>query len=342
MDANILAKKIASDSENIVKILHKLGHENIKDRGKYLQTSNLDGDNTSAISIVKENLVYQNFTRNDSGNIYSLIMYDKKVTFPEALQFAARCIGFKDDGTRIRLPFGGFYKAVLQDKLNDYSVDIPIYTESDLPNSHNLSMLWVEDGVDPWTQLEYGIRYDPECDSIIIPVHDYRGNLVGAKKRYNKRNCLPSERWGMYIPYNKSMLCYGWVHNYVNIKEKKKVIILEAEKSVAQLTSMGCNLGLAIGGHNISRYQAHYINSLQADEIIVAFDEGISEDEIRYEAKKLIPKNGIYKNKIGFIFDGAGEMLERGSKSSPTDHGKKVFKKLFTDHVIWLKGGEND
>ena len=336
MDANILAEKIASDSENIITILNKLGHENIKDHGKYFQTSNLDGDNASAISIIKENLVYQNFTRNDRGNIFTLIMYDKKYTFPEAIQFAAKCIGYKDDGVRVRLPFKGFYKPMLNDKQNDFSVNIPIYTESDLPNPHNLSMMWIEDGVDPLTQLEYGIRYDPECDSIIIPIHDYRGNLVGAKKRFNKRKCLLSERWGMYIPYSKSLLCYGWIHNYVNIKEKKKVIILEAEKSVAQLSSMGCNLGLAVGGHNISTCQAHYINTLQTDEIIVAFDEGISEEELKFEASKLLPKNGIYKNKIGFIFDGGGDVLKPGSKDSPTDQGKDAFKQLYKHHIQWI------
>ena len=336
MDANILAEKIASDSENIVTILTKLGHEDIKDRGKYFQTSNLDGDNASAISIIKENLVYQNFTRNDSGNIFSLIMYDKKYTFPEALQFAAKCIGYKDDGIRVKLPFKGFYKPMLNDKVNDFSVNLPIFTEADLPDPHNLSMMWVEDGVDPFTQLEYGIRYDPDCDSIIIPVHDYRGNLVGAKKRYNKRQCLLSERWGMYIPYSKSLLCYGWIHNYVTIQDKKRVVILEAEKSVAQLSALGCNLGLAVGGHNISPCQAYHINTLQADEIVVAFDEGIPEEELKFETSKLLPRNGIYKHKVGYIIDGAGDVLLPGSKSSPTDQGKEAFKLLYTRYTKWI------
>ena len=336
MDANILAEKIASDSENIIIILNKLGHENIKDRGKYFQMANLDGDNESAISIIKENLVYQNFTRNDSGNIFSLIMYDKKVTFPEAIKFAARCIGYKDDGVHIKLPFGGFYKAMLNDKPDDFSVDIPIYTDADLPDPHKLSMMWIEDGVNPSIQLEYGIRYDPDCDSIIIPIHDYRGNLVGAKQRRNNRNCLPSERWGMYIAYPKSQLCYGWIHNYVSIQEKKKVIILEAEKSVAQLSAMGCNLGLAVGGHNISKYQAHYINTLQPKEIVVAFDEGISEEELKYVSKQLLPKNGIYKYKVGYIFDGGGNVLIPGSKNSPTDQGKDAFIQLYKRYTKWI------
>ena len=336
MDANILAEKIASDSENIITILTKLGHDDIKDRGKYLQTSNLDGDNASAISIIKENLVYQNFTRNDSGNIFSLIMYDKKVTFPEALNFAARCIGYKDDRTHIKLPFGGFYKSMLGDKPNDFTVDIPIYSEADLPNPHNLSMMWVEDGVDVFTQLKYGIRYDPECDSIIIPIHDYKGNLVGAKKRRNSRHCAFNERWGMYIAYPKARLCYGWIHNYITIQDKKRVIILEAEKSVAQLSAMGCNLGLAVGGHSISDCQAYYIKSLQPEEIIIAFDEGISEEELKFISKKMLPKNGIYKYKVGYIFDGGGNILETGSKNSPTDQGKDAFKQLYARYTKWI------
>ena len=337
MDVNILTEKIVSDPENIIKILNKLGHDKIHDKGKYFHTANLDGDNDTAISILKENLVYQNFTRNDSGNIYSLIMYDKGYTFPEALQFAAKCIGYKDVGIKVRPPFGGFYKPLVQNKNKDYTINLKIYSEADLPSPNNLSMMWIQDGVDPFTQIEYGIRYSPECDSIIIPVHDYNGNLVGAKKRLNKRSCSSSERWGMYIPYPKSELCYGWIHNYSTIKEKKTVVIVEAEKSVAQLSSMGYDVGLAIGGHNISDYQEHYIKSLQADKIIVAFDEGLEEDEIKYEALKLLPSNGIYSNKVGYIFDGGREILGRGSKDSPTDHGLKVFNRLYKKHVVWIK-----
>ena len=338
MDANILTEKIVSDPENIIKILNKLGHEKIHDKGRYFQTANLNGDNESAISILKENLVYQNFTRNDKGNIYSLIMYDKGYTFPEALQFAAKCIGYKDDGIKVRPPFGGFYKSLIHNKEKDYTVDLPIYSETDLPDPKNLSKIWMEDGVNLLTQIEYGIRYDPWCDSIIIPVHDYFGNLVGAKKRINKRVCLQSEqRWGMYIPYPKGELLYGWIHNYKTIKEKKTVVIVEAEKSVAQLSSMGYDLGLAIGGHNIYDYQVHYIKSLHADKIIVAFDEGLDEDEIKYETSKLLPINGIYSYKVGYIFDGGCEILERGSKDSPTDRGLKAFSKLYKKHTVWIK-----
>ena len=246
MDVNILIQKITSDPENIIKILQKLGHENIKDKGRYLQMANLDGDNPTAISIIKENLVYQNFTRNGSGNIFTLIMYDKKYTFPEALQFAAKCIGYKDDGVKVIAPFGGFYKPLLKNKPNDYTITTDIYSESDLPNPYKLSQIWIEDGVTASTQLEYGIRYCPDYDSIIIPMHDYYGNLVGAKKRINKRDCPLSDRWGMYIPYPKAKFCYGWIHNYEDIKRKGVVIIFEAEKSVAQLSSMGANVGFKL------------------------------------------------------------------------------------------------
>ena len=40
MDANILTEKIVSDPENIIKILNKLGHEKIHDKGRYFQTAN--------------------------------------------------------------------------------------------------------------------------------------------------------------------------------------------------------------------------------------------------------------------------------------------------------------
>ena len=328
MDARILEQKILSDPENIATIVKKLGHTDVKDRGRYYHMSNLDGDNKGAISILKENMIYKNFTRGDGGNLFTLIMYDKNCTFPEALKFAADCIGFKDDGLRTRKPFGGFYTQVERRTGDYFEVTLPIFDEADLPSPDNLSELWKEDGVSFAKQIEYGIRYDSESDSIIIPARDYRGNLIGAKMRKNKRQCDSGERWGMYIPYPKSQICYGWTHNYDTIKQKKCVFVLEAEKSVAQLSTIGYDIGLAIGGHNISPFQSHWINTLQSDKVIVAFDEGLNEEEIIYETSKLIPKNEIYRGKVGYIYDGSGKILAKGSKDSPTDHGLEPFKAL--------------
>ena len=58
MDAQKLLTAIENNAEdNIVVILELLGHDDVRDRGKYIQCSNLDGDNRTAISVLKEGLL---------------------------------------------------------------------------------------------------------------------------------------------------------------------------------------------------------------------------------------------------------------------------------------------
>ena len=189
--------------------------------------------------------------------------------------------------------------------------------------------LLADDGVDCLTQERFGIRIDHESNRIIIPEHDYSGRLIGAKGRYNGE-CDLDERWSMYIPYSKSYVIYGYHQNYEHIQKKQRAIVLEAEKSVMQAASMNCNIGLAIGGHDISNVQALYLKKLGVD-IIIGFDSGISCDECRHQAEKVVVDNKIWKNRVGYI-----DMRAIKNKNSPTDNGKKAFEELIKHNVVWI------
>ena len=45
MEAAELLMELQSNPNNVIKVLEKIGHTNIKDKGYYLQMSNIDGDN---------------------------------------------------------------------------------------------------------------------------------------------------------------------------------------------------------------------------------------------------------------------------------------------------------
>ena len=329
MEAAELLNELQSNPDNVIKVLERIGHTDIKDKGNYLQMSNIDGDNPTALCILKDSLIYNNFSHGKKGSFFSLVMDERNCNFYEALQFIAKCIGFSNkDHFRVHKPFHGFYDDLLRAETSP-ELSLQRYKESDLPDAGSLSKMWLDDGVDLLTQEKFGIRIDHASNRIIIPEYDVCGNLVGAKGRFNG-DCSLDERWSMYIPYSKSYVIYGYTQNYNSIQQKQRAIVLEAEKSVLQAASMNCNVGLAIGGHDISNIQAKYLKRLGVD-IILGFDAGISKNECIEQAKKVMVDNRIWNNRVGFI-----DMTDVPDKNSPTDMGLGEFKRLVKSKIVWL------
>ena len=250
-------------------------------------------------------------------------MDEKNFNFPEALEWLARIVGFKD--VPIHYPFGGFYRTLYHNKNYESA---KTYTEDMLPPPNALPQMWFKDGVDYLTQEKFGIRLDFDSNRIVIPINDYNGKLVGAKGRYNG-DCPMDERWSMYIPYAKSQVLYGWKENRENIVKKQLAYIVEAEKSVCQAASWEINLMLGIGGHDISDVQARWIKSLGVD-VVIAFDQGIDKKCLIEQCEKVRINNQFFQNRVGYI-----DMMEMPVKVSPTDMGIKKFYEL-NERIVWI------
>lgn len=339
VDVIKLQNKIIENPDYIHQILEELGHTYIRDKGNYFVCRNIDGDNDTAVSILKDTLHYENFSHGSSGSIITLVEEELGLNFKDALKWIAKTLGLSDVKSvnkKIILPFGGFYKQISSN--DSENIEIPVYGEEILPPADCLSYMWlVKDHVDLVTQERFGIRVDLDSNRIVIPVRNTVGGLVGAKARANDSNVPLDRRWSMYKPYRKSMVLYGFNENYNDIIFKSTVVVVEAEKSVLQAISFGFNLCTGIGGHNISETQANYIKGFFADRIILAFDSGLREEEIRFEAEKLAKGNRLYKPKIGYIYDREGSVLRPKYKESPTDRGLEVFKILMRKPFLhWL------
>lgn len=335
MNVNALSDKIILEPDLIELILESLGHRNIRDRGTYITCCNIDGDNPSGISVLKANLTFQNFSHNAKGNIYTLVMEEKNLSFPKALEYVSNVIGYKPVDIEIQYPFHHFYKDMIASE-TEPELHLKTYTEEDLPKSDSLSKMWFEDGVALTTQEEYGIRLDHESNRIVIPEYSFDGALIGAKGRVNSRKCDINERWSMYIPFAKSQTLYGFCDHYKQIQQCGTCFVLESEKSVLQLASNGCKQGLALGGHDISKTQAKYLKGLRCKRIILAFDEGISEEETRFQAEKLKTDYAFLNSKIGYIHDKANRFLVAKNKDSPTDLGFSLFKQMTKECLTWV------
>ena len=72
------------------------------------------------------------------------------------------------------------------------------------------------------------------------------------------------------------------------------------------------------------------------DKTILAYDEGLEEEYIREEAKKLKVNNAIFNNKVGYVYDRENIIIPKGSKGSPSDFGKEKFSYLIKNCVVWI------
>src|SRR5205085_11105348 len=158
----------------------------------------------------------------------------------------------------------------------------------------------------------------------------------GVMGRLNKREVSDEDvKWFPILPFPKSKTLYGFVENYNSILEKKFVMIGESEKFALQCNSKGLNTGLGLGGSFMSELQANHVKSLFPETILIAMDEGLSEEH-SYEIAKQCKSDKYYKNKVGYIFDKENEYLPKDSKLAPSDLDKNTLKLLINNCTKWI------
>lgn len=300
-----------------------------------LSCPRIGGDNPKGLLLYTNTLRYLFTTQSGSGNIFTLVMKMRKVNFVKALHLVVKYAEITVSDVEIRLPFNGFYKYIQSGTFYNEKEN-KVYTDEDLPPANALSKRFIEDNISALTQEKWGVRYYHEKDCVLIPIRNTKGEIVGCKARSNRRNISSSQRWWAYLNYPKTQYVYGYYENYQSLVRAKRVYVFESEKSVLQCDSFDVNNVVAIGGHSVSNEQARIIKSLICDEIVVAFDEGLNEEEVAYEAKKLRMNNKVICNKIGYIWDGNNDIMEKGSKVSPSDLGKNKFQNLAKEYIVWI------
>ena len=303
-----------------------------------LRFSREDGHNPTAMRLKLDTLKFDGFSINAHGNLYSLVMKTKHLSFPKALKYIAETLGLEKSQYRqkIRYPFGGFYKGLMRE-IREPEYSMTTYDDSilnDYIGKYNL--MFFKDGINFQTQQFFNVGFDIETLRITVPEYTLDGRLCGIMGRLNDSRCPKDERWLPIIPCSRSLTLYGYHHNYETIQQKNIVVVGESEKFVQQLHSMGSYVGLATCGCDVSEIQAKHLKALMTSKIILAYDEGLEEDQIRTQAEKLILDNAMFRNKVGYVFDRDNLILPKGSKASPSDLGKGAFLELIKNHVTYI------
>lgn len=210
---------------------------------------------------------------------------------------------------------------------------------------HFYCQSWIEEGISVETMKKYNILYSTWQQKIIIPHYDMNNNLVGVRSRA----LLPDdiELSGKYAPfkignkfYNHSLglNLFGLNHNINAIQKKRKIMLVEAEKSVFQTDTMFSedNFTVALCGSNLTDYQKGMILMLGVREVIIALDkqyQTLDSDECKNWSQhikdKIIDKLTPFVS-VSVLWDSTNLL---GYKDSPTDRGKETLLKLMENKI---------
>jgi len=272
---------------------------------------------------------------------------------PQAVDYIARMFGFQPNDNSETLQLDNLedwkiferYDRIKDINIQTQEIELKEYDGNFLKNlPQPIIRPWIEEGMTEEELKRHGIRYNPKTGGIVIPHYDINNRLVGIRERTMVEE---NEKYGKYRPaYFRSHLynhplsynLYNLNNSKENIKKYKKAIVFEGEKSPILYSSyFGAenDISVACCGSSFIQYQAWLLINLGVEEIIIGLDKQFQEKGDQ-EFKKLVRNlKGIHRKyghfiKISFLFD-KEDLLDY--KSSPIDHGSKVFQELYRKRV---------
>ena len=206
---------------------------------------------------------------------------------------------------------------------------------------------WISEGITHEVMNKFEIGYCAWQERITIPHRDKDNNLIGIRGRAFSDDAM---MFGKYTPilsgnmsgkqyysHDLGKNLYGLNLNRECIKRTRKILLVEAEKSVLQCASffgLENNFALGLCGSNLSKTQIELILEQRPLEVIVGLDrqfEQLDSEECKQWEKKILdkfvkPLSPYCKTSVLWDTD---NLLNY--KDSPCDLGKDVFLKLFNN-----------
>lgn len=349
-------KKYIYENNKIEYVLQEIGCGNIKYHSNkdFYSCSNYNGDNPGAVNVKNcPQLWVTNWTRQnefpEGSDIFNLVQYSKQCSFVESVKYLHKILDldytpYKKQEKKEKFDPLSVFKRVLSARRR---VDVSeIHAISDEALNDYVPMLhisWFREGVMPWTREKFGIAYSYKHKRVVIPLRSW---LDGALLGFNQRTTVDNyEELGIskyYINplYQKSLNLYGLWENREEIEQKRYVVIVESEKSVLKRHSLNDGTCVALQGKTLSDEQLRIILGLDVDEVIVALDNDVPIEEVRYMCEK------FYRfRKVSYVKD-SWDLLDK--KDSPCDVKNKVYNFLMkfrtiydsTEHSKYLKSIE--
>lgn len=342
MDIRDLKEEILN-RELISDILSEIGCHHIIDRGEYFSCGNRDGDNPRAIVVYKNDYIScTNYTRQitkngRSADIFDLIAYAEDCSFAEAMKFVCTLAGIDYYGEAQKLPESLQIIKLLKEMSigEDEEDNTPVKPISEKILSYYLpygNKMFEDDNISLDVQEEFEIGFDPNSGYITIPIRDSLGTLCGVKGRYFGELDERHTKYTYLEKCNKAKILYGHWQNREYIKNSNTLFVLESEKAVQQLATMGYRNVISTGGKTISKYQIELITRTGCTPIL-ALDKDVEEDELKDIANMFMDGITVYA-----VIDKDNVLDE---KESPSDNPQK-WQHLIKNNIYKIKGGDSN
>jgi hypothetical protein len=290
----------------------------------------------------KDSLKVSIFGENEEyGDIFTLVMYIKDMSFIESNKEIHRLLGLKYDWKpekKKHSPLDLFIKAKQRTRLD--VEDINLYNEDILIDFQPyLHESWVREGIMPYTRDVFNIGYSHYHQRIIIPhrywcgdVNDYLGVVGRTTIEHSEKLGIPKYytiKDNSNKKFNKRMNLYGLQENYDAIQQAGYVVVFEAEKSVLKRHSRLDRTCVALCSSSITEEQVRILIGLDV-EIILAYDRGIELEHIEFECNKF-----YHSRIVSYIYDEYDILLK--DKESPADKCNKIYDYLFKNRIKYKK-----
>lgn len=361
MTSNELKEKISTN--DVKKLMELLGGINsYEDTDVIIYNTICHCGHKNKLYYYKQTKSFHCYTECGSMDIIGLVMSVKDYTFIEAMNWIKLTLNISDEYAV------GFVNADNQNTLSDWSF-ITRFKEKSKPkeedtfefNIYDKTILnifsdvhyqgWIDEGICDKTMSKYNIKYCIWGEKIIIPHYDVNDNLIGIRNRMLTE--IDIEKYGKYSPlrvgntiYNHPLgrNLYGLNKNINAIKKKRKMMLVEGEKSVMQADTMfgDDNFTVALCGLNLSEHQRKMIIDSDVREVIIGMDKQYKTEEESYEWAKVLKKKIIDKLTpyvtVSVLWD-AYDMFDY--KDSPTDKGyEKLLRLMDNKIIVGTNGGD--
>ena len=322
-------------------IIDDLGCHDLKEYSTELRCGLPGHKNKTSISIKKDTLKVKIFQSDGDiirGNLLTLIMTIKNISFVDANKYLHKLLGLKykykknksKEEVNKKDPLEIFKK--IKRKRNTVNTnDIEIYDNNIIEEYEPVLFVdWVkEDGITEFTRKRFNIGYSHKHKRIVIPIRYWSGednDYIGIIGRTTVKNydLLDIPKYYPLKPYLKTLNLYGLQENYQSIQEANMVVVAESEKSTLKRHSRLDGTVVALGSHSLSEEQIKILIGLNT-EIVIAMDQGININHIRSMCENFF---GI--RHISYIYDKWGLLKD---KEAPMDLHDKYYKFLLKHRI---------
>lgn len=269
------------------------------------------------------------------SDIISLVQYNKKCSFVDAVKYLHNILGleltpYKKEEKKEKLdPLAIFKNVISRHRAIVDVAEIQAIKEETINDYVPLLYIdWLREGVMPWAAKKFGLAYSYKYHRVVIPIRYWLdGTLVGFNQRTTVENYeeLGIRKYFLTASYRKSLNLYGLWENREEIEDKKTVVICESEKSVLKRYSRNDGTCVALQGKKLSDEQRRIIIGLNVNEVIIALDNDVPIEEVRHICEQF-----YHIRNVSYVKD-RWNLL--GDKDAPADAENKVYNFLIKHRV---------